>query len=83
MERFKDSIDTNKLAPKCERNHICLENQDAVLCNVDYCVNNKVLFVKNKGINFNCPYINNFGYSHFCTCPIRMLIYQALKKNKN
>ena len=80
MANFTDSFDAKALARKCPRAHICIDQADAVLCAIDYCVNNKVLFVKKDDDNF-CPYRNNFGYSHFCTCPVRLQIYLDTKKN--
>ena len=76
----KDSL--KLLTPKCPRNHICLEQTDAILGKIDYCVNGKVLFVKSQSENF-CPYKYDFGYSHFCTCPLRMQIYLESKKHLN
>lgn len=66
------------LAANCPHNHICLENPDAVLCKIDYCVNEKVLFVKPQDESF-CPYKNHFGHSHFCTCPVRLHLYLEKK----
>jgi len=72
----RTNADTLKsLAPKCQRDHVCLENSDAVLCKIDYCINEKVLFVKTNNESY-CPYRNDFGHSYFCTCPVRMKIYQ-------
>lgn len=72
----KTNVDALKLlAPKCPRNHICIEEPENVLGEVTSCVNNKVLFVKHKKGSF-CTYKNSFGHSVFCTCPVRMKIYQ-------
>ncbi len=74
-----DLMDYKLLASNCQRNHVCLEYPDDVLCEVDYCVNNQVLFVKSKEV-IGCTYLYSFGYSHFCSCPVRMLIYKETKK---
>ena len=78
----KNTEDFKLLAPKCPRNYVCLKQANGVLCNINYCVNDKVLFVKPVDDSF-CPYINAFGYSHFCTCTIRMQIYLESKNDFN
>jgi hypothetical protein len=76
---MKDLTKYKSLAHKCNSDHICLKHPEKVKCEVDYCVNNEVLFVKSDGTNA-CPYLHSFGYSHFCSCPLRMQIYIESKK---
>jgi hypothetical protein len=79
----KKEIEAIKLlASEYMRNHMCLEEPSAILGKVDYCVNEKVLFIKPQDEN-SYPYRNNFGYSHFCTCPIRMQIHLESKNGLN
>ncbi|MDA3907056.1 MAG: hypothetical protein PF484_13370 [Bacteroidales bacterium] len=82
MNKIKKLADYKSLATKCQRNHICLEDTSKVLCKTDYCVNNEVLFVKHEGFN-GCPYLHSFGYSHFCSCPLRMQIDIESRKTAN
>ncbi|MBN2236203.1 MAG: hypothetical protein JW729_01510 [Bacteroidales bacterium] len=67
-----------QIAPKCPHNYLCVSNPDFLKGEIEYVVNNTVLFVIPENGHY-CPYLNHFGNSHFCTCKIRMMHYQNAK----
>ena len=80
MRDKRETEALKQLAPECPRKHICLEDTTAVNGKVDYCVNEKVLFVKQEKECY-CPYLKSFGYSHYCSCPVRMQLYLEAEKS--
>ncbi len=62
----------------CPRDFDCLNSDSHVYCNVENCINKKVLFVKYVGKSF-CNYKMSFGNSSICTCPTRKEIFNKYR----
>ena len=75
---FEISDEIKKLATKCENSIACTIQEKKELCKVESCVDNEVFFVKCLHEPF-CPYKQTFGYSFFCTCPVRQEIFKKYK----
>jgi hypothetical protein len=61
-------------AAKCLKGHSCLKVRKRDTCEVDYGVQEGVIFIKDREMA-PCFYYNCFGSSHFCACPVRKKIY--------
>lgn len=61
-------------AVKCLKDHSCLNGQRRDVCEVDYSVQDGVVFIKEREMT-PCFYYNCFGNSHFCACPVRKKIF--------
>lgn len=59
------------LADKCPRNHECINQANGCICEIDYVLNNRVVFV-NPSANNDCPYLIRYGYCFICECPINI-----------
>jgi hypothetical protein len=62
------------LATKCLKGHSCLKARNRDLCEVDYSVQESVIFIKSREMG-PCFYYNCFGSSPFCACPVRKKLY--------
>ena len=58
----------------CDKDFHCIKTSNHILCKVEDCLNNKVLFVKCLNRE-NCPYKMPFGKSFICNCPTRKEIF--------
>jgi hypothetical protein len=65
-------------ATRCQKHFDCLSNEEHVYCDVEYCVDGKVLFIRCIGEE-NCEYKVQFGDSCMCTCPVRKEIYNRYR----
>ena len=65
-------------AEKCLKGHSCLKMLKKDTCEVDYSVQEGVIFIKDRDMT-PCFYYNCFGSSHFCACPVRKKIYQQYR----
>ena len=65
-------------ATECERNFECLSNGNNIYCEVEYCLNKEIYFVKCKYDKL-CSYKEPFGSSFLCSCPTRKEIYNKYK----
>ncbi len=63
----------------CDKNCVCCENNGISCCEVEYCVNNEILFVRKKQSTI-CPHMLSFGLSFICTCKHRKEIFLKLGK---
>jgi hypothetical protein len=61
-------------AAKCLKGHSCLKARKRDTCEVDYSVQDGVVFIREREMT-PCFYYNCFGNSHFCACPVRKKIY--------
>jgi hypothetical protein len=68
-----------KNTTKCNKSFGCLKNEKHVLCRVEHCVNEEVYFIKCLN-TATCNYRVSFGNSYFCSCPVRMEIFNKYKK---
>lgn len=59
---------------KCMKGLSCLTGLNEGLCQVDYCVDGKVHFIKCLDVK-HCPYKASFGGGWICHCPTRKEIY--------
>ncbi len=66
---------TVKSTTNCDKGMQCVHGVKEPLCKVDYCVMEKVFFVKCLN-NKRCSYKISFGNSLMCTCPIRKEIFK-------
>jgi hypothetical protein len=64
-------------AVNCDQNYACLKNSGSNCCKTDFCVNDKILFIKD--LKRECSYSKSFGYSYICNCPVRMEIFNKYK----
>jgi len=64
---------------RCEKNFACLTNPNHVLCKINYNVNALVYFIDSID-RLPCPYKNSFGFTSFCTCPVRIEIFKKYRK---
>ena len=66
-----------KKVSRCEQNFECLLSDEPELCSCNYMLKDDICFIDNDTKKI-CPNNNqiSFGYSFFCTCPVR----GALKK---
>jgi hypothetical protein len=62
-------------AAKCLKGHSCLKARKRDTCEVDYSVQEGIIFIKDREMK-PCFYYNCFGSSHFCACPVRRKIYR-------
>ncbi len=60
---------------KCKKGLSCLKGNEEILCEVNDCVDGKVLFILPKDNTGFCEYKMAFGYSFICNCPVRKEIY--------
>jgi len=58
----------------CNKNFCCLNDKQQCLCEIDHCVEDRVLFVKCDN-NVRCHYKISFGNSYICNCPTRHEIF--------
>ena len=63
-------------ATNCEKAFECLNNQEN-LCKISYSVSGKVHFLECDEIA--CKFKSTFGDTSFCSCPVRMEIYNKYK----
>jgi hypothetical protein len=63
-----------KSATRCKRDHACLKDTDAVLCEVDPCLMHRVYFI-NSEYEESCPYMRLLNDAPVCICPVRMEIF--------
>jgi len=66
---------TVKSTTNCNKGMQCLHGVKKPLCEVDYCVMDKVFFI-NCLNNKQCSYQINFGYKLMCSCPVRKEIFK-------
>lgn len=62
------------LAVKCPYGVTCIETGKCAernMCSIERSVGENILFIKDDGTAFSCPYKVGFGFSHFCSCPVR------------
>ena len=69
--------DTLKNTSKCAKGFSCLCGERECLCEVEYAVGDKVLFV--ECTDRSCRYRTDFGYSSICTCPARKEIFNRYR----
>lgn len=62
----------------CEKRFSCLTEDRKDLCQVEYCVNESVHFIKYLK-NDSCCYQQAFGAGHFCACPTRKELFNRYK----
>jgi len=75
---IKISDDILKKATRCKKNISCLRDENAEICKVELCIENKIHFI--KCINSKpCSYKIPFGYSFVCICPVRKELYNRYK----
>ena len=67
------SQETEK-ATKCTRGFACLDGRGRPRCNVEYVVNEKVMFVRCLDPTF-CDYQIPFGNGKICSCPVRIALW--------
>lgn len=80
MPNQSNLIESKSTIKECKFESNCSKEPRGIRCEADYCVNGKVLFVKPTKENFTCSHLNNYGSSHYCTCPNRMLTFLETKK---
>ena len=68
----KQTVDSTE----CEKAFACLNDQED-LCKVTYCVSGKVHFLECN--ERKCKFKTQFGDGNFCTCPVRIEIYNKYK----
>lgn len=81
--RKYDKAEMKALAAKCPCNVSCLETGKCVdrdMCEIERAVGGNILFLKDDGYTFSCPYKVAFGFSHFCSCPVRAILYRDEKR---
>ena len=61
-------------ATKCLKGHSCLSSRKRDMCEVDYGIQEGVIFIRDREMT-PCFYYNCFGSSHFCACPVRKKLY--------
>ena len=61
---------------KCDKGFECLTSHET-LCEVIYCVDNKVHFLRCD--NRVCKYKIFFGNDYFCSCPVRKELYNTYR----
>jgi hypothetical protein len=69
---------TIRSTTKCDKGFQCLHGETEQLCEVEYCVQDKVCFVKCLNIK-RCSYRIHFGHSFVCNCPVRKEIFKRYK----
>lgn len=75
-----DRAEMRALAKKCLCDVSCLETgkcMDRDMCEIERAVGGSILFIKDDGFTFSCPYKVAFGFSHFCSCPVRARLFNA------
>jgi len=72
---IKLSDDILRKAADCNRNFSCLDLKKRDMCEAEYALNDKFLFVKGNGPIY-CSYRMFYGDGRVCTCPVRMEIYR-------
>ncbi len=71
----KKTIEATK---RCQSNFSCISDDGHQLCQVEECINDKVIFVCKDHADY-CPYMLSFGDGFTCTCPTRLEIYKRSK----
>lgn len=74
-----DKAEMQALAGKCLCGVSCVETgkcMDRNMCEIERAVGGNILFIKDDGFTFSCPYKVAFGFSHFCSCPVRSLLFK-------
>lgn len=62
----------------CNHDFSCLNENDTCVCEIDFVVNDAMFFVKAKNYK-HCNHMHSFGFSHYCTCEIRKLLFKNLQ----
>jgi hypothetical protein len=78
-----DRAEMRALATKCLSKASCLETGKCVdrdMCQIERAVGGNILFLKDDGFTFSCPYKVAFGFSHFCSCPVRAILFKEEKR---
>ncbi|MDD5730694.1 MAG: hypothetical protein PHN57_06160 [Candidatus Omnitrophica bacterium] len=65
-------------AEKCKSRHFCLASPKEVLCEVEFLLNDSILFV-DKIKKRDCEYHVPFGKTGVCNCPARKELYKLFK----
>jgi hypothetical protein len=71
------SEDTAKSTTKCAKGFSCLYGEGQPFCEVEYAIDDEVLFVKYT--DGACSYWMPFGFSSVCNCPTRREIYNRYR----
>ena len=61
-------------ATKCTSGFACLDEHGRPRCNVEYVVDEKVMFVRCLNPAF-CNYQMAFGDGKICSCPVRLALW--------
>jgi hypothetical protein len=62
-------------ATQCGRGFACLDEHGRPRCNVEYVVNEKIMFVRCLDLTF-CNYQIPFGDGKICSCPVRIALWR-------
>lgn len=65
---------TLNAAQKCRKECSCLSKEEGDMCEVVFCVNNKLMGIELKA-GPGCSYRISEDERHYCICPVRKEIY--------
>jgi len=77
-KKYIVSDEAIKETTHCEKGFACLRKDGHDLCSVDNSVIDRIYFIKCLSDN-RCSYQEEFGFGHFCACPIRRELHDKYR----
>jgi hypothetical protein len=75
---FEIDSEVRNRADRCAWHQQCLQGQQEIRCRITDCVGDKVFFTAGSAVP-TCKYCHTFGYSCYCSCPLRQELYRKFK----
>jgi hypothetical protein len=79
IQKFEIDEQIVLASDRCREAYSCLKGVEDCLCSVEDELGGRVLFVTEHN-SIACPYKMSYGYSHICSCPVRMEIYKRYSR---
>lgn len=73
-------IINKNILKKCKecKKKLCLKSQNDI-CEIRVCISKTIYFINSKE-KPDCYYVRDFGGAYYCTCPVRMEIYNKYRQ---
>ncbi|HMK48512.1 MAG TPA: hypothetical protein VK435_00535 [Thermodesulfovibrionales bacterium] len=79
MRHYLVSDETINQATKCLCNFSCLNSDTYDTCLIGGNLFGNFLDIEKKSRKIACPYLFSYGFSNYCTCPVRREVYERYR----
>lgn len=76
---FEKKVEKLKQEVSCPYNFACYESGFQSVCRGELITESYIKCDDKNCSPAKCPFSISFGYSHFCRCPVRVLVCKELK----